>query len=95
VLDDFGRKAIAAIADFDHLGWYGYRSVTARARRRRDKATEGHYRRVGIGFASGHQYGGLVTRRSNASARPSLPNECQSASASARFGHLDSDDLAA
>src|ERR1700730_1730682 len=30
VLDDFGRKAIAAIADFDHRGWYGYRSVTAR-----------------------------------------------------------------
>jgi hypothetical protein len=29
VLDDFGRKAIAAIADFDHRGWYGYRSVTA------------------------------------------------------------------
>ena len=29
VLDDFGRKAIAAIADFDHLGRYGYRSVTA------------------------------------------------------------------
>ncbi len=29
VLDDFGRKAIAAIADCDHLGWYGYRSVTA------------------------------------------------------------------
>ena len=31
VLDDFGRKAIAAIADFDHRGWYGYRSVTASA----------------------------------------------------------------
>ena len=29
VLHDFGRKAIAAIADFDHRGWYGYRSVTA------------------------------------------------------------------
>ena len=29
VLDDFGRKAIAAIADFDHRGWYGYRSATA------------------------------------------------------------------
>ena len=29
VLDDFGRKAIAAIADFDQRGWYGYRSVTA------------------------------------------------------------------
>ena len=29
VLDDFGRKAIAAIADFDHREWYGYRSVTA------------------------------------------------------------------
>jgi len=26
---DLGRKAIAAIADFDHLGWYGYRSLTA------------------------------------------------------------------
>jgi hypothetical protein len=24
VLNDFGRKAIAAIADFDHRGWYGY-----------------------------------------------------------------------
>ncbi len=29
LLDDFGRKAIAAIADFAHRGWYGYRSVTA------------------------------------------------------------------
>jgi integrase/recombinase XerD len=29
VLDDFGRKAIAGIADFAHRGWYGYRSVTA------------------------------------------------------------------
>src|ERR1700730_4850928 len=29
VLDDFGRKAIAAIADFDHRGWYVYRTVTA------------------------------------------------------------------
>ena len=29
VLDDLGRKAIAAIADFDHREWYGYRSVTA------------------------------------------------------------------
>jgi hypothetical protein len=29
VLDGFGRKAIASIADFDHRGWYGYRSVTA------------------------------------------------------------------
>src|SRR3977135_3435817 len=29
VLDDFGRTAIASIADFDHCGWYGYRSVTA------------------------------------------------------------------
>ena len=25
-LDDFGRKAIATIADFDHFGWYSYRS---------------------------------------------------------------------
>jgi hypothetical protein len=25
VLDDIGRKAIAAIAEFDHRGWYGYR----------------------------------------------------------------------
>ena len=25
MLDDFGRKAIAAIADFDHRGWYGYK----------------------------------------------------------------------
>ncbi len=37
VLDEFGQKAIAAIADFDHRGWYGYRSVTA-SRHRRDKA---------------------------------------------------------
>jgi hypothetical protein len=44
VLDDFGRKAIAAIADFDHRGWYGYRSVTA-SPRRRDKAL----RRAGKG----------------------------------------------
>jgi hypothetical protein len=29
VLDDFGRKAIATIADFDHRGWYGYKPVTA------------------------------------------------------------------
>ena len=29
VLDDFGRKAIAAVADFEHRGRYGYRSVTA------------------------------------------------------------------
>jgi hypothetical protein len=31
VLDDFGRKAIAAIADFERSGRYGYRSVAASA----------------------------------------------------------------
>jgi hypothetical protein len=31
VLDDFGRKAIAAIADFERRGWHGYTLVAASA----------------------------------------------------------------